>query len=297
MLAGCGAPGVVPGQSSGAASAAGAPDASWIAPGAASAKLLYVSDLGTRKVNIYSYPQGKLMGALAGFKRPQAMCVDKAGDVFIPDLQTFKIYEYPHGGKKPKATLHDPGEDPGDCAVDPKSGDLAVANVSTPYSGPGDIVIYARGKRTALSDPQIRYYTFCGYDDKGNLYLDGMSSGSFKFAELPKGKRKFVDITLDEQFRYGGAVQWDGRHVAVGDYESNAIYRFEIDGATGTKVGETRLNGSNFAIGFWIDGSTVIGPNDDSASVMFWNYPGGGASTKSIAGLDTPWGAVVSSAK
>jgi hypothetical protein len=121
-----------------------------------------------------------------------------------------------------------------------------------------------------------------------------MSSGVFKFAELPEGSASFVDITLDKKFRFGGAVQWDGRDVAVGDYESNAIYQFEIDGATGTKVGETRLDGSDYAIGFWIEGNKVIGPNNDSMSVVYWNYPAGGTHTKRIKGLHTPWGAVVS---
>ena len=113
----------------------------------------------------------------------------------------------------------------------------------------------------------------------------------------PKGSPTFINITLDKHFRYGGAVQWDGRDVAVGDYESNAIYQFQIDGTTGTKVGETRLDGSDYAIGFWIDGSHVIGPNDDSTNVMYWNYPAGGTHTKRIGGLHTPWGAVVSLAK
>ncbi len=295
--AGCAVPDSVPQQPSGASSAAASRDASWIAPGARLHNLLYVSDVGTRKVNIYSYPDGKLVGALSGFQRPQAMCVDKAGDVFVPDLDAFEIYEYPHGGKKPTAVVKDPGEDPDDCAVDRRTGALAVANLSTPYSGPGDIVVYARGKRKVFRDPNIRYYLFCGYDDRGNLYLDGMSSGNFKFAELPKGSTNFVAIKLDQKFRFGGAVQWDGHDVAVGDYESNAIYQFEIDGHTGTKVGETRLDGSDYAIGFWIEGSTVIGPNDDSTSVMYWNYPSGGAYTKQISGLHTPWGAVVSVAK
>lgn len=296
-LAGCGFSGVVPQQASGTMGAAAAFDTSWVAPGVGRQNLLYVSDVGTGKVNLYSYPGGKLVGTLSGFQRPQAMCVNKEGDVFIPDLNAFKVFEYRHGAKKSTAALSDPGQDPDDCAVDPTTGALAVANLSSPYSGPGNVIVYAHGKRRVFRDPQIRYYLFCGYDNRGNLYLDGMSSGNFQFAELPKGSTSFVNITLDKHFRYGGAVQWDGRDVAVGDYESNAIYQFAIDGTTGTKVGETRLGGSNYAIGFWINGSKVIGPNDDSTSVMYWDYPGGGTHTKRIGGLHTPWGAVVSLAK
>jgi hypothetical protein len=279
--------------------AASGPEGSWVAPEAAGQDLLYVSDVGTGKVNMYTYPRGKLVGTLTGFQRPQAMCVDKEGNVFIPDLSAFKIYKYRHGAKKPMAVLHDPGEDPDDCAVDPTTGNLAVANLSTPYTGQGNILLYAgaRGKPKRLRDQHIIFYLFCGYDDNGNLYLDGMNAGAFEFAEIPQGTTNFVDVSLDKTFRYGGAVQWDGKDVAVGDYESDAIYRFAIDGQKGTEVGKTHLRGSNFAIGFWIQGSKVIGPNDDSTNVMFWDYPHGGPSTKSISGLHSPWGAVVSLAK
>jgi hypothetical protein len=276
-----------------------AADAALSDPNAVGRDLLYVSDVGTDDVNIYTYPEGRLEGTLSGFQRPQAMCVDKSGDVFIPDLEAFKIYEYRHGAKKPKAALRDPGEDPDDCSVDPTTGDLAVMNLSTPYTGPGDVVIYshAKGKPKRYRDPKITYYLFCGYDNQGNLFLDGMNSGQFQFAELPKGSQTFTNITLNESFRFGGAVQWDGHNVAVGNYESNVIYQFDIDGAAGTKAGETRLRGSDYAIGFWIQGKTVIGPNDDSTNVMYWDYPAGGAHTKRIRGLHTPWGAVVSPAK
>jgi hypothetical protein len=272
---------------------------SWMAPDAVGQNLLYVSDLGTGHVNVYSYPQGKLKGTLADFVRPQAMCVDKEGDVFVPDLFTAKISEYRHGAKKPKAILGDPQEQPGDCSVDTKTGNLAVTNVSTPYSGRGDVLIYrhAKGKPQRYRDPDIIYYLFCGYDDQGNLYVDGMSSGKFKFAELPSGKSTFTNITLDKNISYGGAVQWDGSNVAVGNYESKVIYRFSISGDSGTTVGQTDLHGSNYPIGFWIQGTKVIAPNDDGANVMFWNYPSGGLHVKAIGGLKNPWGATVSPAK
>jgi len=227
VFAGCALPGALPVQPSGATGAAAAPGASWVAPDAGRRNLLYVSDVGTGKVNIYSYPDGNLEGVLSGFVRPQAMCVDKYGDVFIPDLEGFKIYEYRHGARKPKAVLRDPAEDPDDCAVDPATGDLAVANLSTPYSGSGDIVVYAhaRGRPKRFREKAIRYYLFCGYDDRGDLFLDGMDSGVFKFAEMPKGSGTFTNITLDKSFRFGGAVQWDGHNIAIGDRTPQAAER------------------------------------------------------------------------
>jgi hypothetical protein len=272
---------------------------SWMAPDAVGQSLLYVSEVGTGNVNVYSYPQGKLKGTLSDFVRPQAMCVDKEGDVFVPDLSASKIFEYRHGAKQPRAILEDPHDQPSDCSVDPKTGNLAVTNISTPYTGPGNVLIFhhAKGEPRRYRDPDIIYYLFCGYDAKGDLYLDGMSGGKFKFAELPAGKSSFTNITLDEQISYGGAVQWDGSNIAVGNYESKVIYRFSISGESGTTIGKTDLHGSNYPIGFWIQGTKVIAPNDDGTNAMVWNYPSGGSHVKTIGGLKSPWGAAVSPAK
>ncbi|MGC9992592.1 MAG: hypothetical protein ABSD52_09400 [Candidatus Cybelea sp.] len=271
---------------------------SWMAPDAKKADLLYISDLGTDDVYVYSYPEGVLKGTLTGFNRPWGLCVDKAGKVFVTDEGAFRILEYAHGGTKPLATLKDPGEDPGGCSVDPTTGDLAVANISTPATYPGDVAIYkkARGTRKTHKDPQIIYYEYCGYDNQGNLYVDGMTADAFAFAELPKGKALFANIGLNENIRFAGGVQWDGHYVAIRDYEANVIYQFSISGSSGTETGSTSLGGSSYAVQFWIHGSNVIGPNADSANVMFWNYPAGGSPTKTIDGLTTPWGVTVSMA-
>ena len=271
---------------------------SWMAPDAKKDNLLYISDLGTADVYVYSYPGGALEGTLTGFNRPWGLCANKAGNIFVTDQSGSQIREYAHGGTKPLATLKDPGEDPGGCSVDPTTGDLAVANISTPGSDPGDVAIYkkARGARRAYKDPGISYYEYCGYDNQGNLYVDGMKESDFAFAELPKGKTSFVNIGLNENIRFGGSVQWDGKYVAVRDYEANVIYQFSISGSGGTETGSTPLDGSSYAVQFWVQGSNVVAPNADSANVMFWKYPAGGSPTKTITGLTTPWGVTISMA-
>jgi len=271
---------------------------SWMAPDAKKADLLYISDLGTGDVYVYSYPEGALEGTLTGFNRPWGLCANKAGKIFVTEQSGFQILEYAHGGTKPLATLKDPGEDPGGCSVDPTTGDLAVANISTPATDPGDVAIYkkARGARRAYKEPGISYYEYCGYDNQGNLYVDGMKDSAFAFAELPKGKHSFLNIGLNENIQYGGSVQWEGTDVAIGDYEANVIYQFSISGSSGTETGSTALDGSSYAVQFWVQGSNVVGPNANGANVMFWNYPAGGSPTKTINGLTTPWGVTISMA-
>src|SRR5579863_6185791 len=90
---------------------------SWMAPDAGNQDLLYISDLSTYDVYVYSYPKGKLEGRLTGFGGPEGECVDKTGHVFIANFSASNILEYAHGGASPVATLSDPGYYPVGCSV------------------------------------------------------------------------------------------------------------------------------------------------------------------------------------
>ena len=63
--------------------------------------LLYVSDQGKRRIDVFSYPGGKLVGTLYGFVGPAGECTDGAGDVFIVDGGNYDIVEYADAGKTP----------------------------------------------------------------------------------------------------------------------------------------------------------------------------------------------------
>ena len=267
-----------------------------MSPDAKKIPLLYVSDLGTGDVYIYAYRTGVLKGTLTGFNRPWGLCTDGVGNVYVTDNAAARIRKYAHGGTKPIAVLKDPGETPGGCAVDPTTGDLAIANVSTLASDPGNVVIFGKGRgRRTFKAPGISYYEYCGYDNAGNLFVDGQKNGAFAFAELSAGSHAFTDIELNAGIRFGGSVQWDGAHVAVGDYVAEEIDEFDIGPSGATEVGLTPLGGASFAVQFAIDGAKVVSPDANGADVPFWNYPAGGSPTSAINGLKTPWGVTVSS--
>ena len=97
--------------------------------------------------------------------------------------------------------------------------------------------------------------------------------------------------------------------MAVGDQDAgsassglSAIY--QTTGSAGKIVHETLLNSGEAEdiVGFWIQGSTVIGPNigypytkDDKGSVGFYKYPAGGKVTTTLKkGFDWPQGAAIS---
>lgn len=309
MLAGCGAlPLSLSKGQDGGALPAGAPRAmarsagSWMNPRAASGDLLYVSDTETNDVYVYSYPDDKPTGTLTGFKEPAGECVDKSGDVFVANTGGDDVLEYAHGGTSPMATLNDPGYFPVGCSIDPTTGNLAVTNnFSSSGSSPGNVVVFthAKGKpKGHYTDSKINQMLLCGYDDKGNLFVDGLTKGSgFAFAELRKGSTSFTDVTLDQSITMGGGVQWDGKYLAVGDQSTNVVYQFSISGTKGKKTGSTPLTGATEVFQFWIAGTRLIGPDAGAADVGIWKYPAGGAAVKKITGLYVPLGATVSAAK
>lgn len=150
---------------------------------------------------------------------------------------------------------------------------------------------------------------FVGYDDKGNVFMDGLEpSVGFAFAELPKGKKTFTNITLKgANLYFPGKVLWDGKHVTVGDQECGGKYPYttciyQTTGAGGKIIGTTVLKDSGDIVDLWIYDNTVIGPDFQGQAaneVRFYKYPAGGKPTKILKGkaFYEPIGAAVSVAQ
>jgi DNA-binding beta-propeller fold protein YncE len=274
---------------------------SWMLPAAKTKDLFYVSDQDSDDVYAYSWPGGQLKGTLTGFTAPSALCSDTEGDVYVTNFFSENILEYAHGGTSPTKTLKAPGEFPFGCAVDPATGDLAVANIGNDKYGAGDLLIYKKAKGTpkAYTDSAFFYWFNCGYDDKGNLFVDGgNSSYGFAFAELPKGSSALTNITINRSIGPGGGVQWNGKYVTVGNGHA-LIYEVQVSGSQGTVKGSTTLKGTSSVFEFWIEGTRVLASNiisfltaDGNAGI--WNYPAGGKATTIIGGFEKPLGVTVS---
>jgi hypothetical protein len=291
MLADCsgsqppiGAPGAMPVNSAIATHAAHSKP--WMLPEAASADLLYISSNDRGNVYAYTYPQGELVGTLTGFISPVGECADAAGDVFIvayssPSMNSSTIYEYAHGGTSPIATLSDP-QGAFSCAVDPTSGDLAA-------TGRG-VAIYkhASGKPRLLFPTVALWY--CGYDDKGNLYVsavDDRYADQARLLRLAPGGRRLEPISLNAKLYTGTqwpSVQWDGKHLAVSSMlyrKPITIYRLRISGDSATVIGTTTVSTpKNYYYGqTWIQSRNIIGVGmykRGYQSAFFWPFPKGG---------------------
>src|SRR6202042_651602 len=113
---------------SGASAGHAARGKSWMKPGTSGGDLVYISSYANA-VYVYSYPAGPLVGTLTGFNNPIGLCSDAKGNVWVTNASGGNIVEYAHGGTSPIATLQDSGQTPEDCAVDPTTGNLAVADL------------------------------------------------------------------------------------------------------------------------------------------------------------------------
>ena len=294
ILAGCGGvTSTAPAVPSGAPVAARTFDStgSWMEPSAAKGDLLYVSD--TRgSVDVFSYPSGKPAGVLRGFRNPAGLCADAKGNVFVVDSDALDIVKFRHGGTKPIKTLLMFGYYPFGCAVDPKTGDLAVANFISQSQGPGSLSIFKAHEAfpRSYTVSGMNAFYFCSYDDHSNVYVDGADSGSrhTKFAVLANGSSTLTTVSVDKTITYPGGVRWDGTDLAVQDAATRMLYRFKMSGTSGKSVGTARFDGDKTTLetDLWIDGKTIVMPYGNVSrhvkKVGFWNYPDGGALQNSL---------------
>jgi hypothetical protein len=230
-------------------------------------------------------------------------CADSHGDVFIVSsvtASTSTIVEYPPGGTSPINVFYDLGYTATGCSVDPKTGNLAVANFYAYNYTSGTVTIFhgPAAQPVVLTDPDIFSPRYCGYDAYGNLFLVGYTKNlQILFAELPAGSTQFTEITLNKAINEPGDLEWDGKYMAIGDSSTNVIYQFSMNGSTGTEVGSTTLEGVKYYVTqFWIVGSNVVGAAAVDQKVGIWKYPTGGAPVKLIKQKsDIPVGVAVTS--
>ncbi|MGA8476001.1 MAG: hypothetical protein WB681_13185 [Candidatus Cybelea sp.] len=288
---------VLPGATGSAVRSFTAPSShkkSWMNPAAVSKKLLYVSDTATGNVEVYTYPEMTLAGVLTGFTAPVGECTDPAGNIWITTeggSSGDSVYEYAHGGTTPVNVLvMSAGVIPFSCAINPKTGDLAIGSFDTEVS----VVIFhnAQGTPTMYSDPNLFSTYFLGYDPGGNLFVDGTNAyNQFRYAELPAGSSTFVDITLNTLPAQPGNVQWDGKYIAIGD-QGSTIYQTQ-----GSTVVSTTTLSTSCLQQFYImpQKKKVVAPDRCNVNADVYHYPSGGTPIKTVTGgLQQPFGAVLS---
>jgi hypothetical protein len=244
----------------------------------------FVSDVEDRTINIYDFPAiGRPIRSISGLA--YAPCSNSAGDVWIAGDYNGKVemLEYRHDGTGPIDHLVSATTGPYSCAVDPTSGNLAVASY-TAASRSGSLTVYrnAKGAGRVYFDPNIAAFAYCAYDSKGNLLGQGYPSGSKSFdvfAELVKGGKQLHDVDFGGDVGSPGGVQWDGSYFVIGYGGGQQLLRYSIRRFKATFVGQTPLKAGGFGLSsFAIQGNTavaVMSADNGGYGIATFVYPRG----------------------
>jgi hypothetical protein len=283
---------------------------SWMASEAKNENLLYVTNVPQNSVTVYGLSNHKLVGTLTGINGPYGICSDTSGNVWVVGWGNDTLVEYAHAGTKPIRTLSVPNTDLYDCAVDPTTGNLAVTNWGANNWYQGNVLVFSPGSTQpqAYSAEGVWFYYGCSYDDKGDLFVDGWDAylnGYVTLGELPKNGQALKKIWMIPTFQPPliGDMKWDGKYVAVVDWESIAEY--SVSGSYAHLKGYAPMT-LHWPIGmFWIvtdrsGGKQVIAPDTAGKpyAVQYWKYPAAGRPTATITDrLDSPFAVTTSLVK
>jgi hypothetical protein len=210
-------------------------------------------------ISVFSYPRGRFVAdlVLPNQANVLALCSDRHGNVFVAgvDVTEGYIFEYAHGRTIPKATIGGSFL-PLSCAVDPTSGNLAVANYYAP--GAGNVAVYAgaRGTPTFYSDPSFYFYNSLTYDSRGNLFVLSALDRQVYLAELSRGSSTFTNLSIPGALQRPSAVIWDGQYLATILAKNRArpkVLRLKVSGGVATVVGVTTFRDLGKHRGFSFD--------------------------------------------
>lgn len=272
-----------------------------------SSVLLYISDLESFDVFIYRLPALKLVGKLTGFFEPEGECSDANGNIWIANTGYQQMLEFKPGDRKPIATLSDPLGYPGSCAIDARTGNLAVTNVWG-NSGTGNLIVFphAGGTPTVYVNPSQSAYYFDGYDAAGNLYVDGKGGkGVYSLSVLARGKKKLATVRVNGGTIYApGSVLWNGSTLVLGDQQckntkTSCLYQATVSGTSVSLGSEIPLSGSCDVAQVALYSNQLYGGNyayctKGKGSTDTWAYPAGGKPLDSVGGVHQPLGAAIS---
>jgi hypothetical protein len=128
---------------------------------------------------------------------------------------------------------------------------------------------------------------YCGYDNAGNLFVDGVTStGLAAISELPSGQSTFTALSISGNL-FPGQVQWDGSYLTwespAIDNKPGSISRLTVSGSAVTVVSSASLKGKgkiNRSTLSWIYDGKVLMPystrGQRTNKIGIWSYPLGG---------------------
>jgi hypothetical protein len=224
--------------------------------------LIYFADW--QGVSVYDYNSQALVGQLA-IEGANTLCSDKAGNIWVDasNRNGSQMLKYARGGTQPVAELF--SYPPAGCAVDPKSGDLAVVTSGDPRGNQNlEIYSHAQGLPHTYSYAALRFWSYCAYDNQGNILIQGTvwnrhTGGYIAYAELPSGQDSLIPVNISTTDAEAAGVQWDGAYFLIGYNGDNVMHRYAVHDGTATEISQVHLAaGQSQLNGFWLHHNLLI---------------------------------------
>jgi hypothetical protein len=258
---------------------------SWMLPEAKGKDLMYVA-ADTGWIYITTYPDGAEVGSinLYPYFSARGACADSSGNVWIAGVA---LVEFAHGATKPTETRQNGAEPFQGCAVDPLTGDLAATSYAE-----AKVLVWRQPRKTPkVYSERSASLRYCGYDDRGNLFVDAVTDGAFLLLELVRGGHKLERLTFHKKISSPAEVQWDGRYITIEDAAPPArIYEVKVSGTTASVVNTIRFSDhGKTATQSWIQDSTVLIPHSTTNRFIadalgLFEYPAGGRAVVTLRG-------------
>jgi hypothetical protein len=281
---------------------------SWTLPQAAQSQtLLYVATYRGYSVDIYDYKKGivgQLFGQTGNFGTT-GMCSDKSGNVWIANGVT--VTEYAHGGTTPLRTKRDIKGEPTVCAVDPSTGDLAVAvyHDDSNYGMLTSVRIFGKNRRGG----NFSIYNGFGaiwslaYDNQGNLFADGIQCGASEcyayyepaLFELQKYSKTFEQVDVKGASLVDpSSLAWINPTLLLTDNSSAQPvgYKLSIQGQTATVVGTLSFSAARSVGYVAVRAGEILVPDQETNGIYTYNVKTG--ALDSTFSIQKPFAVVIS---
>ncbi|MGA8797181.1 MAG: hypothetical protein WB526_09005 [Candidatus Cybelea sp.] len=248
----------------------------WIAL-AKEKSLLYVSDEGDERIDIFSVPKYHLVGQITqGINMPEGIAIDMDGTLYVSNFGAGTVTVYKQGQITPSLTLTEP-DGPDDVAV-AKNGDVLVGDS---YGG---VDVYPPGAtypRARLLNPAISWVGGVGVDASNNVYAAGVPGVVIKFAKM---KGSGTNLALTGLGEPTGVLVDKHGDLVVSDNDTNLIDIYppgQTSPSSTTSVDEPERIALNN------EQNQIYAPQGNDAIVSVFPYPSGSRITWIEIGKNT----------
>jgi hypothetical protein len=260
-------------------------------------------------VNIYQAGNPPTMVGQISVSAPEGLATDRAANLYVVSNSSILEYAPPYTGA-PILTMDDPGSYGNGVAISPH-GLIGVANFCTAPScvaGTGSVVLYRYNHTepcVTLPTPSEFELVFQdAFDDKGNLYIDGL--GYYDNAVIAKVAggcdAKKIRILSANSIQVAEGVQIDrGDRIAIYDPHQNTIFAYKPPrgGSLGNPAASVLIPSPGNPINFVFSksgGNVYTAEQDSSGGIMHkFAYPAGGSPKYTLFVGGAPQGIAITS--